>query len=117
MEPRTFELAIDNDGHATAGYGVLAAYIPASDYGPPVCVLACDPRHEPSKPITELAPATMAYVRTQIGEKIALSRWAVIDSIGRFTEAVPTWRTSGNPDVIFERFPGGLSIDAFFRET
>ncbi len=120
MEPRTFELAIASDGQASAGYGLLAAYIPASDYGPPVSVLACDPRHEPGKPINDLAPPAMAYVRAQIDDdsaQSALWRWAVIDSIGRFTEAVPDWRPSGNPEVTFERFPGGVSIDAFFRET
>lgn len=117
MEPRTFELAVDAAGRAGPGFGVLAVYVPAHDYGPPVSVLACDPRHEPGKTINELAPAAMAYVRAQVGDESPSWRWAVIDSIGRFTEAVPIWRADGHPRVNFARFPGGLSIDAFFRET
>lgn len=117
MEPKTFELTVDSEGRASAGYGVLATYIPATDQSPPVSVLACDPRHEPGKTIDELAPAAMAYVRAQVGDASALWRWAVIDSAGRFTEAVPAWQASGNPAVTFQRFPGGVSIDAFFHET
>lgn len=117
MEPKTFELEVDADGHVSAGFGVLAAYIPASDYGPPVSVLACDPRHDPGRTINELAPAAMAYVQARIGDNSPLWRWAVIDSIGRFAEAIPRWKVAGNPDVVFEHFPGGLSIDAFFHET
>ncbi len=116
MEPRTFELAVGSDGQAVPGYGVLAACIPATDFGPPVSVLACDPRHDPGQSINELAPAAMAFIRAEIGDASPPCRWAVIDSIGRFTEAVPSWQTEGPPAVSFERFPSGLSIDAFFRE-
>ncbi|MBK7766113.1 MAG: HDOD domain-containing protein [Sulfuritalea sp.] len=117
MEPRTFELTVDSDGNASAGQGVLAAYVPASDHSPPVSLLACDPRHEPGKSINELAPAVMAYMRARIDEDSPHWRWTIIDSIGRFNQAVPKWRTGAHPDVAFERFPRGLTIDAFFSAT
>ena len=117
MEPRTFELSVDGDGNAGAGHGLLAAYVPASDHSPPVSLLACDPRHEPGKSINELAPAMMAYLQARIDEDSPHWRWTIIDSIGRFTAAVPTWRPGANPDVDFASFPGGLTIDAFFSET
>ena len=117
MEPRTFELTVDSDGNASEGDGVLAAYVPASDHSPPVSLLACDPRREPGKSINELAPAVMAYMRTRIDDDSSTWCWTIIDSIGRFTRAVPNWRTGANPDVDFESFPGGLTIDAFFSDT
>lgn len=117
MEPRAFEIAIDDAGHAKDGYGVLAVYIPANDYGPPLSVLAIDPRHEPGRTIDALAPAAMAHVRERVSDRSPLWRWVVIDSMGRFTEAVPDWPAQGDPRVSFERFAGGLGIDAFFRET
>lgn len=117
MEPRTFELTIDNDGNAGEGRGILAAYVPGSEHSPPVSLLACDPRHEPGKSINEMAPAVMAYMQARIKEDSPRWRWTIIDSIGRFTQAVPTWRTGAHPDLDFERFAGGLTIDAFFSAT
>ena len=118
MEPQTFEIGFDNSGQASAGFGVLAAYVPATDTNPPLTVLASDPRHEPDRSINELAPAAMAYVRANVSEDSRLWRWAIIGGNGQFTEAFPDWPlTRGNPEVSFERFKSGLGLDAFFKET
>ena len=110
-------MTVDSDGNASEGCGILAAYVPASDHSPAVSLLACDPQHEPGKSINELAPAVMAYMRARIDDDSPLWRWTIIDSIGRFTHAVPNWRTGANPDLDFESFPRGLTIDAFFSDT
>lgn len=88
------------------------------DEFPAVVALACDPRHDPGRTINELAPAAMAYLLPQLPKDSPLL-WAVIDGYGRFFEAVPKWpSTQGDlPSVKFERFPAGLSIDAFFKEA
>lgn len=117
MEPRTFELSVDVHGNARDGSGILAAYVPASDHSPPVSLMACDPRQEPGKSIDDLAPAVMAHMRARIDDDSPHWRWTIIDSIGRFKQAVPNWRTGASPDVSFQGFPGGLTIDAFFRAT
>ncbi|MDP1909013.1 MAG: HDOD domain-containing protein, partial [Hyphomicrobium sp.] len=117
MEPRTFEIAVDSAGHAGAGHGLLAVYVPGTNRSPPVSVLACDPRHDADRPISELAPAAMGHVRTKVGEHSPSWRWAIIDSAGQFTEAFPQWAPHGNPTVSFEPFIGGKGIDAFFNET
>ena len=116
--PQTFELDIDANGIAGPGLGVLAAYVPASDDGLTVVLVACDPRHDPGRPISELAPAVLAYLspKLPVGDTPC---WTAIDGYGRFTEAVPTGSPvpGAVPSLEFRRFPFGLGIDAFFKAT
>ena len=117
MEPQVFEIVVNNSGRAEEGQGVLAAYIPGTEGSQSIIVMACDPRHEHTKTINELAPAAMAYVKSRVCETAASWCWALIDSKGQFIEALPEWRKRGNPLVRFEHFVGGVGIDAFLRET
>lgn len=115
MEPITFELSVDIKGMAGPGRGVLAAYVPGTDTVRPVVLLACDPRHDPGKPIDELTPAAIAFIQQQIARKDATAPlWNVIDAFGRFSAAIPDWAVRPGPAVAFRGYPGGSSIDAFF---
>lgn len=124
MEPRTFEIEVRPDGTAAPGHGVLAAFVPATDALPSVVAMGCDPRHDPGQPIDRLAPAAIAWLRRQLGSVAVDTRWAVIDNYGRFNEAMPDWEKVGAgataetaPPVVFERFAGGISIDAFYQDV
>lgn len=121
MNPQTFEFAVGDDGIACSGHGVLAAFVPATNGQPAVVALACDPRHDPGRPIQELAPAAIMRIDGRLGEAAEGVIWAVIDNFGRFSEAVPDF-TQLDADgmritVEFRRFPSGLSIDAFYKDV
>lgn len=120
MEPRTFEIAVGADGIATAGFGVLAAFIPATADQIAVIAMGCDPRHDPGRTIQELAPAVIGYLSAELGESVATATWAIIDNYGRFNEAIPTKVGAGGTaaaSVEFERFSSGVSIDAFYTDV
>ncbi len=125
MEPRTFEIAVSADGTATAGFGVLAAFVPATEGHAALVVMGCDPRHDPGRTIQALAAAVIDYLSVELGEAVDAAIWVVIDNYGRFNEATPTkvGVTEGNPlsgtggtAVEFERFSGGVSIDDFYQD-
>ena len=106
------------------GQGVIAAYVPETTDGPAVFALACDPRFDPGRPIAELAAAAMGFVHDDLGplaEPGGVGRpiWTVIDGYGRFNEALPVWSNTPGalPQVDFQRFSAGPTIDAFFKEA
>lgn len=116
MEPRTFELAVTPDGDTGPGFGVLAAFVPATGAEHAVVALGCDPRHDPGHTIQELAPGAIGWLAAELGEAVKGATWAVIDNYGRFNEAVPDF--SAMPPVVkFKRFQSGLSIDAFYKDV
>lgn len=122
MDPRTLQFEVPVDGKARPGYGLIAAYVPAEDGWPAVVALACDPRHDPGRPIGEMLPEAIPYVLADIGSRSPPETlcWTVIDAWGRFTIAVPRWE--GAPvqrlsKVDSRRFPTGLGVDAFLKET
>jgi HD-like signal output (HDOD) protein len=118
MAPCTFQLAIgaEPDAPAVAGTGVVAAFVPAADSYPSLVTIGCDPRHDPGRPIEELAPAAVRHVFDALGRPDGL-RWAVIDTWGRFFEASPTWvGDDAAPLLMLRRFPGGIGIEAFLKE-
>jgi len=120
MDPRTFELEIGADGTARPGFGVIAAFVPAGETWPAVVALGGDPRHDPGRPIAELAPAAIGWLRAELGAAVTACCWTVIDGYGRFMEAVPALQLAGDktaPAVEIRKFPGGSSIDAFYREV
>ena len=120
MDPRTFELEIGADGMARPGFGVLAAFVPAGETWPAVVALGPDPRHDPGRPINDLAPAAIGWLRAELGDAVAACCWAVIDGYGRFMEAVPDTEKLGAGDTVplaIRKFAGGTSIDAFYREV
>jgi HD-like signal output (HDOD) protein len=117
MNPVTFELTVGLDGNARSGQGVLAAYVPASDFGVPVCLLSTDPRHEPETGIEEITPPLLAHIRDSIDDSEPLWCWCIIDSRGCFREALPKWQPHGFPTVSFQSFAGGFNIDAFLGVT
>ncbi|MBA3033235.1 MAG: HDOD domain-containing protein [Gammaproteobacteria bacterium] len=130
MDPRIFELEICPDGSAASGYGVLAVFVPAAENPPPVVLMGCDPRHDPGRPISELAAAAIGWIVAQLGTVAGDVCWVVIDNYGRFNQAVPDFTTVGVtagdsrgtggaaavPVVEFKRFASGISIDAFYRD-
>jgi HD-like signal output (HDOD) protein len=118
MNPAIFELAISADGVANAGKGILAVFVPASAGSAPLVVAGCDPRQDPGQPIEGLAGAAFTHIRQVLGNPDGL-RWVVVDNWGRFFEAIPHWEADGTlpPLMDFKRFPGGLSVDAFTKET
>lgn len=71
MEPQVFDIAANSSGRASEGRGVLAAYIHGTEGSPSVIVMACDPRHEQTRTINELAPAAMAHAKAQVCESAA----------------------------------------------
>ncbi len=122
MDPRTFQFEVPANGEARPGFGLIAAYVPAEDGWPAVVALACDPRHDPGRPIGEMLPAAIPFVLKGIAYRGAPDKlcWTVIDAWGRFTMAVPRW--AGTPGqqiakVESRRFPSGLGVDAFLKET
>ncbi len=117
MEPRTFEIAVSADGTAAAGFGVLAAFVPATAGQSAVIAMGCDPRHDPGRTIQELAPAVVDYLSSELGKGVDAAIWVVIDNYGRFNEALPTKVGAGQTAVEFERFSSGVSIDAFYKDV
>ena len=87
---------------------------------PAIVALACDPYHDPGRPIKEMIPAAIHFVRAGIGVPADTLSWTMIDAMGRFTLAIPKWPDSGAaspPEVTFQRFPTGLGVEAFLKET
>ncbi|MDP1526868.1 MAG: HDOD domain-containing protein [Rhodocyclaceae bacterium] len=119
MEPRTFEIAVEADGTATAGFGVLAAFVPASAGQSAVIAMGCDPRHDPGRTIQELAPAVIGYLLAELGDAADIATWTIIDNYGRFSEAIPKKVGAGGTAAVveFERFGSGISIDAFYKDV
>jgi HD-like signal output (HDOD) protein len=133
MIPQTFELAVSADGSVGPGFGVLAAFVPATEALGAVVAMGCDPRHDPGRTINELAPAVIGWLAAELGAGVATACWVVIDNYGRFNEAVPDFEKVGaasaghfRPDglpaggtapvVEFHRFSSGISIDAFYTD-
>jgi HD-like signal output (HDOD) protein len=115
MEPIAFELSVDAQGNAAPGNDMLAAFVPGTDKTPAVVLLAGDPRHETETPISDLIPAAMAHTRQRMPEAVATAPlWSVIDSFGRFNEAIPDWEQQPIPSVKFRAYPRGTNIEAFF---
>lgn len=115
MEPRTFEIAVSTDGTA-AGFGVLAAFVPATKGHAALVAMGCDPRHDPGQTIQELAPTVIDYLSVELGEVADTVTWVIIDNYGRFNKAIPTKVGAGGTAVEFERFSSGVSIDAFYLD-
>jgi HD-like signal output (HDOD) protein len=117
MGPTVFELAVSADGVAVPGKGLLAAHIPANAGFPPLVVAGCDPRNDPGIPIEGLAAAAFQHIHARIDDTQGL-RWVVVDSWGRFFEAIPHWDMGGQqpPLLDFKRLPGGVGVDAFTKE-
>lgn len=117
MDPLTFELAVSDDGRAHNGQGILAAYVPASDFCVPVCVLSADPRIDSDCPIEDVTPAAIAHIRDHVEDHEPTWCWTVIDSRGCFREVIPKWQVTGLPSVSYQTFAGSMSIDAFLGVT
>jgi HD-like signal output (HDOD) protein len=119
MNPQTFEIEVSADNIARPGYGVLAAFVPATDDQPGVVAIGCDPRHDPGRSVQELAPAAIGWLRNELGETVAGTIWVVIDNYGRFNEAIPeTHNTDGQANIFeYQRFSSGVSIDAFYKDV
>jgi HD-like signal output (HDOD) protein len=121
MNPQTFEIAVGPDGAAAPGFGVLAAFVPATGEERAVVAMGCDPRHDPGRTIQELAPAVIRWLDARLGADAANACWTVIDNYGRFNEAVADFAKVGAdgtaPAVEFLRFPSGISIDAFYKDV
>jgi HD-like signal output (HDOD) protein len=132
MDPQTFELEVRPDGTVAPGLGVLVAFVPAVDGHSPVVAMGCDPRHDPGRTISDLAPAVIGWLAIQLPGALKDACWTVIDNYGRFNEAVPDFAkvgvTEGNPRgtggtagttpaVEFQRFTSGISIDAFYQDA
>jgi HD-like signal output (HDOD) protein len=119
MNPQTFELSVSADAIAGAGRGVLAAFVPATGGQPAVVAMGCDPRHDPGRTIQELAPAAIDWLAAELGEGAAGTVWVTIDNFGRFNKAVPDLSKvgAGGTAVEFQRFPSGISIDAFYKDV
>ena len=117
MEPRTFELAVATDGAVVPGRGVLAAFMPAAAGEQPVVVLANDPRHETGRKIDELAPVVLGHLsRSSVGPEVREAQLCCIDNYGRFHRVVAAW-TDERPLIVLERFPGGVSVEAFYAQA
>jgi len=122
VDPRIFQFEVTADGLAHPGFGIIAAYVPGEMDWPAVVALACDPCHEPGRPIKDMTPAAIHYISKDIGTPPNALCWTVIDAVGRFTDAVPKWSDNDNtrqglPDVIYQRFATGISVEAFLKET
>lgn len=113
MEPLTFEIAVAADGRADKGFGVLAAFVPATGDQTAVVAMGCDPRHDPGRTIQELAPAAIGWLTGELGAEVNGAIWVIIDNYGRFNEAIPTGATTAE----YQRFSTGVSIDAFYKDV
>lgn len=120
MDPRVFQFEVTAEGEARPGLGIIAAFVPAGMGWPAIVALACDPSHDPGRPIKDMAPVAIRFVQTALGIPPEDLTWTVIDAIGRFTQATPTWPAEGVaalPDMTYQRFPTGLGVEAFLKET
>ena len=120
MDPRVFQFEVTPDGQARPGFGIIAAFVPAEMGWPAIVALACDPYHDSGRPIKDMAPAAMRFVKAGIVSPADTLNWTVIDAVGRFTIALPKWPDSGAdalPEVTYQRFPTGLGVEAFLKET
>ena len=120
MEPQIFQFEVPADGQARPGFGIIAAYVPAEMSWPAIVTLACDPYHDPGRPIKEMVPAAIRFVLAEIGAEPESLSWTVIDAVGRFSIAVPEWPgkvADTLPEVAYRRFPTGLGVEAFLKET
>ena len=121
QNPQTIELAVAADGVAGPGFGIVASFVPASGGEPPVVALACDPRHDPGRTIQELAPHAIDWIRAELDAAVADAVWVIIDNFGRFNRAVPDFSKVSPgvtaPEVAYERFASGISIDAFYNDV
>jgi len=116
MNPLVFELAVSAEGVAAPGKGILAAFVPATAGFAPLVVAGSDPRHDPGRPIEELAGAVFLHIRGALGDCEGL-RWVVVDSWGRFFEAIPHWDAGGRlpPLMDFKRFPAPANARQFLE--
>jgi HD-like signal output (HDOD) protein len=120
LDPRIIQFEVTADGQARLGLGVIAAFVPAEQEWPAVVAFACDPYHDPGRPIKDMAPAAISFLRAEIGAPAETLKWTMIDAVGRFTLAVPNWPaspTTGLLEVTYQRYPTGLSVEAFLKET
>ncbi len=121
MNPLIHELTVYPDGTAAPGHGVLAAVVPAATEGIPVVLMSCDPRHDPGRPIGELAPAVIGWIYKKLGMAATGSCWAVIDNHGRYSEALPDWSScrggGAAPSVDYRPFKGGTNSEAYFTDV
>jgi len=120
LDPRIFQFEVAADGQARPGFGIIAAYVPAEFDWPAVMALACDPCHDPGRPIKEMVPAAINYLLGNIETSPDALCWTVIDGVGRFTSALPKWTGKEGvslPDVVYQRFLTGIGVEAFLKET
>lgn len=120
MDPRVFQFEVSPEGQARPGFGIIAAYVPAEMGWPAIVALASDPYHDPGRPIKDMAPAAIQFVLAGIAVPADTLSWTVIDAVGRFTPAIPQWpdsAASSLPEVTYQRFPTGLGVEAFLKET
>jgi len=120
-DPRTFELAVADDGRTAPGDGLVVAFVPATGDEPAVVALACDPRHDPGRPIEALAPHAIAWLQAELADDVAAALWAVVDNAGHFNRALPPAAKVGAggtaSPTVFEPFAAGRSIDAFYEQA
>ncbi|MFA7268924.1 MAG: HDOD domain-containing protein [Sterolibacterium sp.] len=120
MDPRTLQFEISTDGQARPGEGIIAACVPAATSRPAIVALTCDPYHDPGRPIKEMVPTAIRFVLANIGSPPENLCWTVIDTLGHFSIALPQWSGATDqtlPEVAYRRFPSGLGVDAFLKET
>lgn len=121
MNPLIHELTVYPDGTVESGRGLLAAVVPAAAEGVPVVLMSCDPRHDPGRPIGDLAPAVIGWLHKKLGMAATGICWAVIDNAGHYSEALPDWTSLSSktvsPSVDYRRFTGGTSSEAYFRDV
>ena len=118
MEPCLFQFEVTADGLARPGFGVIATYVPAEKNWPTTVALVSDPLHDSGRPIKSMLPAAISFVQDSIDDEPEAVTWTVIDGAGNFSVAVPKWSGSATlPEVTYRRFPTGIGIEAFLKET
>lgn len=118
MDPRLFQIEVTADGCARSGFGIIAAYVPAEKNWPAVVALVIDPLHDPGRPIKSMVPEAIQFIQDDINADSDSVDWTVIDATGNFSVAVPKWLgTAKLPEVTYRRFPTGIGIDAYLKET
>lgn len=96
----------------------MAAYVPAEKKWPAVVALVADPRRDPGRPIKAMLPSAIKYVRDNIDDSPDLVTWTMIEASGNFMLVVPKWNGGApSPTTEFRRFPTGIGIEAFLKET
>lgn len=118
MDPCIFQLEVTAEGLARPGFGLIAAYVPAEKIWPEIVVLVIDPLHDSGRPIKGMVPAATRFVQDSIDTEPESVDWTVIDATGNFSVAVPKWSGAATlPEVTYRRFPTGIGIEAFLKET